>query len=186
MEAQLLSNWWYIFAIAIALGSDAFSVSLGIGANKPYPGQAFRLGFHFGLFQFFMPLIGCAIGQATVSWVHQYDHWLAAGVIGFIALRMLWESLQTEQQRPDRDLSRGWYLVSLCVATSIDALAVGLVFGVVKVSPWWPCVIIGIVASAMTLGGLFLGRHLRAVFGKVVEIAGGILLLFVAIKLFAI
>jgi putative Mn2+ efflux pump MntP len=185
MEAQL-NNVWYILAIAVALGADAFSVSLGIGANKPYRGQAFRLGFHFGLFQFFMPLIGCAIGQATVSWIHQYDHWLAAGVIGCIGLRMLWGSLQKEEKKEERDLSRGWFLVSLCVATSIDALAVGLVFGVVKMSPWWPSVVIGCVASTMSLVGLFLGRYLRAVFGKVIEVAGGLLLLFVAVKLFAI
>ena len=89
-----------------------------------------------------------------------------------------------KEEQVEFDRSRGWVLVSLAVATSIDALAVGLALGVMQVSPWWPSALIGIVATIMSVTGLFLGRILRKVFGQVIEIAGGILLIFVAAKFF--
>lgn len=176
-----------IGVIAAALGGDAFSVALGIGAGKRHDGQTFRLSFHFGLFQFLMPVIGWAIGQTAVDWVRQWDHWIAFGVLAAVALHALYEAISPEEHDDQcRDLSRGWCLVSLSIATSIDALAVGLVFGVMDIQPWLPCVIIGLVAGAMTFTGLFLGRYLRNTYGKVIEIAGGVLLLFIAFRFLSI
>lgn len=186
MESNFLSDFGYIGLIAVALGTDAFSVALGIGAGKRFHGQSFRLGFHFGLFQTLMPLIGWTIGKAAIDWVRSWDHWLASGVVLVVAIHILVQAASPDRREHEKDLSRGWYLVSLSVATSMDALAIGLVFGVLGVAPWWPSLMIGCVAGGMTLIGLFLGRYLRALYGRAVEIAGGILLLFVAAKLFTI
>ncbi|RJP19659.1 MAG: manganese efflux pump [Candidatus Omnitrophota bacterium] len=186
MEATFLSNLWYILAIAVALGTDAFSVALGVGSGKRYKGQKFRLGFHFGLFQGLMPLIGWCIGSIAVEWVHQWDHWLASSVLFVVALHTFYEAIWPETMERERDLSRGWFLVSLSVATSIDALAVGLVFGVLAISPILPALLIGLVAGGMTLTGLFLGRYLRACYGRIVGVLGGVLLLFVSFKFLAI
>jgi len=172
-----------ILAIAVGLGADAFSVALGVGAGTRFRGQAFRLSFHFGLFQTFMPLIGWGIGTSVVDWVRGWDHWFASGVLAVVAAHVFVEAWKEERQTTETDLSRGWYLVTLSVATSIDALAVGLVFGVMQLQPWWPSLLIGIIAAGMTLSGLFLGRRLRASYGRWIETAGGVLLLMVAIKL---
>lgn len=178
-------GFWQVFFIAFALGCDAFSVSLGIGSGKKFKGQAFRLGFHFGLFQFMMPVIGFFIGDYIGDIVQAWDHWIASGILLFIGIHMLKEAIWPDkEEQVEFDRSRGWVLVSLAVATSIDALAVGLALGVMQVSPWWPSALIGIVATIMSVTGLFLGRILRKVFGQVIEIAGGILLIFVAAKFF--
>ncbi len=168
--------------IAIALGGDAFSVALGAGAGKRFKGQRFRLSFHFGLFQMLMPLIGWSIGTNLVYWISFWDHWVASGVLFIIAIHMFYEALFSEHKERETDLSRGWYLVLLSVATSIDALAIGLVFGVLDIDPLIPCIIIGLVAGFMTIAGLYLGRKLRASFGQTVEIASGFILLFLGLK----
>lgn len=178
-------DFWQVLFIAFALGCDAFSVALGIGSGKKFKGQAFRLGFHFGLFQFLMPVIGFFIGDYIGEMVQAWDHWIASGILSFIGIHMIKEALWPDADEDvEVDRSRGWVLVSLSVATSIDALAIGLALGVMQVSPWWPSVLIGVVAAVMTVTGLFLGRSLRKVFGQIVEVAGGILLLFVAAKFF--
>ncbi len=186
METAAISSIWSILLIAIALGADAFSVAFAVGTGKRYKGQKFRLGFHFGLFQFLMPLIGWCIGSLAVEWVQKWDHWLAFGVLFFVALHNLYDSILSDDKEITRDLTRGWFLVSLSIATSVDALAVGLVFGVLEIHPLLPSLLIGIVAGTMTLTGLFLGRFLRASFGRIVGAAGGILLLFLAFKFLSI
>jgi putative Mn2+ efflux pump MntP len=172
----------YMFIIAAALGGDAFSVALGVGAGKRYEGQTFRLSFHFGLFQFLMPLVGWLIGQAAVEWVQQWDHWIASGILAAVAIHALYEAFFPEESECDQDLTRGWCLISLSIATSIDALAVGLVFGVLEITPWLPSLIIGVIAGAMTFTGLWLGRCLRNACGRTIEIAGGMLLLLIAFQ----
>lgn len=177
-------NLFSLFIIAVGLGTDAFSVALGVGMGERFHRQTFRLSFHFGLFQTLMPLIGWGVGRTVVDWVRLWDHWIAFGILTIIAIHMLIEAVKADQpEKINKDLSRGWYLVSLSLATSIDALAVGLVFGVVNLSPWWPSLLIGVVAAGMTLTGLRLGRRLKSSFGRWIEIAGGVLLLLVAIKM---
>jgi putative Mn2+ efflux pump MntP len=175
-----------IFVIAAALGGDAFAVAVGVGAGKQTQGQTFRLSFHFGLFQFLMPLIGWTIGRTAVEWVQEWDHFLASGILSAVALHALYEALNLEQAETGKDPSRGWYLISLSIATSIDALAVGLVFGVLQITPWFPSIIIGLVAGAMTFTGLYLGRTLRNTFGQVIEIGGAIFLLLIAVQFLVI
>ncbi|MDX9754255.1 MAG: manganese efflux pump MntP family protein [bacterium] len=177
-------NVWQVFLVAVALGADAFSVALGIGSGKAFRGQSFRLGFHFGLFQFLMPLIGFFIGSNVGGFVEQWDHWIASGILVVIGMHMIKEAIWSEAEDDSIDRSRGWNLVSLSVATSIDALAVGIALGMTGISPWWPSLLIGLVAGVMTLAGLNLGRRLRKIFGQIVEVIGGILLFFIAAKMF--
>ncbi len=99
---------------------------------------------------------------------------------------MLVEAFKKEEEEEEIDYTRGWYLVTLSLATSIDALAIGFAFGLMNISPWMAGMIIGLVAGIMTLTGLQLGRRLRSKLGKMAEIGGGIILLLIAIKLFQI
>ncbi len=179
-------SYWQILLTAIALGCDAFSVALCVGSHKRFPGQKFRLGFHFGLFQTLLFLTGFGVGRIFLDWVRAFDHWIASLLVGFVAVRMLVEAFKKEEEEEEIDYTRGWYLVTLSLATSIDALAIGFAFGLMNISPWMAGMIIGLVAGIMTLTGLQLGRRLRSKLGKMAEIGGGIILLLIAIKLFQI
>jgi putative Mn2+ efflux pump MntP len=115
-----------ILGLAVALAMDAFAVALGTALTLPTLTRRhlFRLGWHFGLFQALMPLIGWLAGRTIQKWIVSVDHWIAFGLLVFVGGRMVWEAIHSED-RPDRgDPTRGWSLIMLSVATSIDALAV--------------------------------------------------------------
>ncbi len=176
-------NIYQIIFISIALGCDAFSIALCIGAFKRYPGQKFRLGFHFGLFQSLMFIIGFGLGHVLLNWISVYGKWIACAVVGCVALNMIRESLKNNEEKIATDLSRGWFLITFSVATSMDALAVGFSFGLLGGSPWLSCLLIGLIAAIMTLTGLFIGRRLRSSFGNIAEFGGGLVLLGIALGL---
>jgi putative Mn2+ efflux pump MntP len=169
-----------IMAVAVALGADAFSVAVGVAG--PFQGQNFRIAWHFGLFQALMPLIGWVLGKGMDRWVGQWDHWVAFFLLLGVGGHMLWEAMTHGEERAQTDRSRKWSLVMLSTAVSIDALVVGVAFGVREISPWWPCLLIGITTGIMSLIGLHLGRRAKAKFGKPAEILGGIVLIGLAVK----
>jgi putative Mn2+ efflux pump MntP len=174
-----------ILLIAVGLAMDAFAVSIVAGALKRVRGAraAFRLAFHFGLFQFLMPLAGWYAGASVVDLISTFDHWVAFGLLAFVGGRMIISGFGSERKAFDGDPSRGYTLVALSVATSIDALAVGLSLGVVRLSIWYPAVIIGLVAAAFSLLGIGLGRRLGTAFGRRMEIAGGIILIAIGLRI---
>ncbi|NLI79521.1 MAG: manganese efflux pump [Candidatus Riflebacteria bacterium] len=179
-----------VFGIAAALGCDAFAVGLAVGTRDPDRRQRFRLWFHFGLFQFLMTMGGWYLGRSVIVYIAAWDHWIAFGLLAFIALRMLRESLAREADGEDTparsDPTRGWPLVALSFATSFDALGVGFGMSMATSSLVWESVVIGLVAAAMTWSGLFLGKRLSLAFGKRVETVGAIILLGIAFKLLEI
>jgi putative Mn2+ efflux pump MntP len=178
-----MNSMLVILGIAIAMGMDVFSVSMAVAAGPRSPRQAFRLAWHFGLFQFFMPLIGWIVGHTVADVVGAYDHWIAFGLLGLIGGHMLLEGIGHDEEKPSTlDRSKGWRLVALSVATSIDALGVGLTFGVLGSRIWLPAFVIGIVSGAMSLVGTFIGRRMRAHFGGRMEILGGLVLIGLGIK----
>ncbi len=165
---------------------DAFAVSIAssVVLRRVSPRQAFRMSFHFGLFQFLMPVLGWLAGYELVRWFSAYDHWVAFGLLLFIGGKMLYESRRRgDEKMAARDPTRGMSLIILSVATSIDALAVGLSFAMLEVSVWYPAVIIGVVAACMTLIGLRLGARLGARFGRRMEIVGGLVLIAIGISI---
>lgn len=174
-----------IILIALGLAMDAFAVALAAGASGRARGAraAFRLSFHFGLFQFLMPVLGWFGGSLVASRIADLDHWIAFGLLAYIGGRMVKSGLGApEESKPD-DPSKGMSLVMLSVATSIDALAVGLSIGMLRVSVWYPAVVIGIAAAAMTLIGITLGRRLGLRFGQRMEVVGGLVLVGIGLKI---
>lgn len=166
---------------------DAFAVSIGAGLQlkEVTPRQTFRLAWHFGLFQALMPIVGWLAGLSVVKWIAPVDHWLAFALLAIIGGRMIYEAVREGADRDDEraDPTRGWTLVLLSVATSIDALAVGLSLALLDVSIWWPAVVIGIVAGAFTTVGLQLGKRFGALLGRRMEIIGGIILIAIGVKI---
>lgn len=175
-----------IIVIAVALAMDAFSVSIcsGMVIERPGPGHYFRIAASFGLFQFMMPVIGYFGGQFLGQVIANYDHWVAFGLLAFIGGRMIRESLGHHDEATECvDPSRGMRLLVLAVATSIDALAVGLSFGLLRQPIVIPSIIIGLVCAAFSVTGITLGRRIGTLVGHRAEALGGIMLLAIGIKI---
>lgn len=174
-----------ILGLAIALAMDAFAVALGVGINiSPLTGRhLFRLGFHFGLFQAFMPILGWLAGLTIQRWIFAYDHWIAFALLTFVGGKMLYEAFHGDEEMENKDPTKGLTLVLLSFATSIDALAVGLSLAMLDISVWTPALVIGFVAGILTVAGLLLGRRCQAVWGRRVEIFGGLVLLAIGTKI---
>ena len=175
-----------LFGIAVALAMDAFAVALGTGMNlATLTGRhLFRLGFHFGLFQALMPIIGWLAGIGFQQQIAAWDHWIAFGLLAFVGGHMLWEAWSEDHEEKDsKDPTRGLSLVILSVATSIDALAVGFSLSVLGVSIWTPALVIGLIAGVLTVIGMLIGRRAGNHWGPRVEIFGGLILIGIGLKI---
>ena len=143
-----------LIGIALGLAMDAFAVAIGAGLQLcgATPRQIFRLAWHFGLFQALMPIIGWLAGRTVSEYIAPVDHWIAFGLLAFIGGKMIYEALKEKDEDAERcDPTKGWRMVMLSIATSIDALAVGLSLALLGISIWWPALVIGVVAGVMTI-----------------------------------
>jgi manganese efflux pump family protein len=177
--------FWTIFLIAIGLAMDCFAVSLGVGTagTATSPRATFRLFFHFGLFQASMTLLGWLAGKTVVTYISAVDHWVAFGLLTFVGARMIRGGLRKEGEEPAiPDPSRGMTLVILSIATSIDALAVGLSLAVLQVNVIWAALLIGGVSAVLSLVGLTVGNKLGLRFGKIMEVIGGLILIGIGLR----
>jgi manganese efflux pump family protein len=177
--------FWTILLIAIGLAMDCFAVSLGVGTAGTAVGAraTFRLFFHFGLFQAGMTLLGWLAGKTVVGYISSLDHWVAFGLLMFVGIRMIRGGLRKTGETPSiPDPSRGLTLVMLSVATSIDALAVGLSLALLSVNVFWAALLIGAVSAGMSLAGLLLGNQLGSRFGKSMELLGGVILIGIGLR----
>ncbi len=175
-----------LLGIAVGLAMDAFAVSIGIGLGswRVTTRTTLRLSWHFGLFQFFMPILGWLAGLSVEDWISGVDHWIAFGLLAAIGGKMVYDALWgDDERRAAKDPTRGASLVVLSVATSIDALAVGLSLALLGATIWYPAFVIGIVAFAFTAAGLHLGRRFGALFGKRMEVIGGLILIGIGLKI---
>ena len=175
-----------LFAIALALAMDAFAVAVvaGITLDQLTPRRLFRLSFHFGLFQALMPVLGWLGGRAIYKHIFLFDHWIAFGLLSFVGGKMFLNALRTDKaDLPRNDPTRGMELVMLSIATSIDALAVGLSLAVIGTTIVVPAIVIGVVAAVMTLFGMLLGRRIGSLWGKRVELVGGMIVIGIGVKI---
>lgn len=178
-----------LLSIAVALAMDAFAVSIAVGVNLKQVDkrQTFRLSWHFGLFQALMPLLGWGLGMSLRRFVESFTHWIAFILLAYVGTGMIREALSRDEKKDftQKDPTRGFSLVVLSVATSIDALAVGISLSMLRLSIVVPVLIIGIVALLFTIFGLFLGRRAASFtkIGPTAEIAGGLVLWIIGIKI---
>jgi manganese efflux pump family protein len=176
---------WEILLIAVGLSMDAFAVSLAAGTNVNARGlrPTLRLSFHLGLFQFLMPIVGWFAGVTVESLIQSWDHWIAFGLLSLVGVRMIHGGWTGEGETEAGDPTRSLALVFLSIATSLDALAIGLSLAILRVSIWYPSVVIGAVTGALSLVGIRLGNRLGNRFGKQTEIAGGVILCLIGLHL---
>ena len=168
--------------IALSLSVDCFAVSLSGGTSiktLSVP-QILRVSFSFGLFQAIMPALGWLAGRTIVELVANYDHWVVFGLLAAIGGKMIWEAIRSDNGRgKDIDITRGWLLLTLSLATSIDALAVGLSFAFLEVDIVLACSVIGVVAFLASITGFMLSKKLGELVGAKAGIIGGAVLIII-------
>jgi len=178
-----------ILGLAVALAMDAFAVAIATGVTLKNVGfrQTFRLSWHFGLFQALMPILGWYFGNSIEQYVARYAHWIAFFLLLMVGGNMIREAFQIDEEdhAPKKDATKGMTLVILSVATSIDALAVGLSLSLLQVSIVYPAVVIGLVAGLFTMAGLHLGAMAAASnrLSPLAEIAGGLVLWLIGLNI---
>ena len=178
-------SYWEIILIAVGLAMDCFAVSLCLGTSGRANGRRpiFRVVFHFGLFQGLMAFLGWLAGTTILSLISRFDHWLVLGLLAFVGVRMIIESFEKEKEEESCvDSTRGITLIVLALATSLDALAVGISMALLDVKILNAALTIGIISSIFSLVGLLGGDFMGKKFGKRMELVGGVILIFIGVR----
>jgi putative Mn2+ efflux pump MntP len=184
-KRTLTMSFFEIILIAFGLAADAFAVSVAAGATGAMRGHRpkLRLSFHFGLFQFIMPILGWLAGLSIERYVQSFDHWIVFGLLTWVAVRMIRSARADDVSVIQQDPSRGMMLIVLSVATSLDALAIGLSLALLRVSIWYPSVVIGVVTGAASFIGILLGQRFSRKFGRRAAEVGGVLLIAIGVRI---
>lgn len=173
-----------IILISLGLAMDALAVSLCIGTAGQIESLRgkIRLAAHFGIFQSGMTALGWLAGDTIVRYVRDFDHWIAFGLLAYVGVNLIRSGLDRERRAFQQDPSTGKVLVILSFATSIDAFAVGLTIALLHVTVFLSVAMIGIVALLLSAVGLFAGARLGELFGKRMEVLGGVILLGIGVR----
>lgn len=176
-----------ILLIGLGLAMDAFAVSLTVGMNttkKDKWGMALKAGAFFGGFQGIMPLIGWAVGMSFAEYIQKIDHWIAFILLAVVGGKMIFEAMKEEDisEKEEKGYSNKRFII-LAIATSIDALAVGISFAFLNVNILSAISIIAIITFVICMIGVFLGKTLCNILGSKAEIAGGVILVIIGIKI---
>lgn len=174
-----------LLAIAIGLSMDAFAVAVTGGATiRPLKlGQALRIAVAFGLFQALMPVAGWAAGVTLEQYIQDFDHWVAFGLLALIGGRMIYNALSGKPGNESLDILKLTTLLLLAIATSIDAMAIGISFALLDVSIMRPVLFIGLTTFSLSLLGVYIGNRLGSFCQKKLELAGGIILILIGIRI---
>lgn len=171
-----------LFLLALALSMDAFAAALSQGAAGAGHGAALRIGAAFGFAQGAMPLLGWGLGVAFAGVLEAVDHWIALILLSALGLKMLREAFSADAGAPRQ--FAGWGLFTCAVATSIDAAAAGLTLPTLGVPILLAVVTIGATTAILSYGGVLAGRAASQWLGRYAEIAGGLILIGIGVKIF--
>ena len=173
-----------LLIIAVSLAMDAFAVSIckGLSTGGPRLKHCLICGLYFGGFQGLMPLAGWLLGVRFQEMIVAVDHWIAFGLLGIIGFNMVREALGGEEERMDNSFPPR-AMLPLAVATSIDALAVGVTFAFLKVDIIWAVSLIGVITFALSAVGVKVGAIFGGKFRSKAELAGGAVLILMGLKI---
>ncbi|KQC04993.1 MAG: hypothetical protein APR53_09160 [Methanoculleus sp. SDB] len=173
-----------LVTIAVSLAMDAFAVSIsgGITMRGSRWKNALTLALFFGAFQAIMPVIGWAFGEAVSSYMEGIDHWIAFLLLALIGVHMIREGRKDEEQK-NLNSATLWMILLLSVATSIDALAVGLTFAFLNVPILTAALLIGVITALISYGGFFIGDRWGHHVGEYAETGGGLILIGIGLKI---
>ena len=173
-----------LFLVALSLSMDAFAVSLckGLSVGRPTPGQCLTCGAWFGGFQALMPLIGFLLGTRFQGFISSVDHWVAFVLLGLIGANMVREALGGDEEHVDSSFGPR-AMLPLAVATSIDALAVGVTFAFLRVEIAPAVALIGVTTLVLSALGVKVGSVFGDRFQSKAELAGGVILILMGTKI---
>ena len=174
-----------IVFLALGLAMDAFAVSIVTGSvyKQLHIRHALRMALFFGGFQSLMPLVGSLAGLSLRDYIAAYDHWIAFGLLAFIGGKMIYEAFRIEQAEKKLDPSNLLILLTLSVATSIDALAVGFTLSLLVRSLALAVAVIGLITFGLSYAGVAIGKRFGHFFESKIEILGGIILIGIGLKI---
>jgi len=174
-----------IIFTAFGLAMDAFAVSIasGITIQRLRYRHAIIIALSFGIFQAIMPILGWMAGFGLRTFMAHFEHWIAFGLLSFIGLKMIYESVVIEKTESRIDPLSFFVLLFLSLATSMDALAVGFTFAFLKISIAAPAIIIGCITFLLSLLGVYIGDRFGHFFEKKIEVIGGIILIIIGAKI---
>lgn len=174
-----------LILIAFGLAMDAFAVSItsGITIKHLKLNHALRIAGSFGAFQAIMPLIGWLAGLSLINYISGIDHWVAFALLTFIGCKMIYESTRMEAVHKENNPLNPKMLLLLSIATSIDALAVGISFAILQIAIATPMIVIGTITFALSFMGAFAGSKLGHLFENRIETAGGLILIAIGIEI---
>jgi len=172
-----------LFLIAVGLSMDAFAVAIckGLSVKKVTVKHGLIVGLYFGGFQAGMPLLGYFLGSSFAKYIEKFDHWIAFVLLGVIGFNMIRESREKEEEL---NSSFGFKaMLPMAVATSIDALAVGVSFAIMQVQIGWAVAFIGVITFSLSAIGVKIGNHFGAKYKSKAELFGGVVLILLGIKI---
>ena len=174
-----------ILAIAVGLAMDAFAVSIASGSayRQLKVRHALRIALFFGGFQALMPLIGALAGLSIKTYITEYDHWIAFVILSAIGVKMIYESFKITQAEKSNNPTDLLVLLALSVATSIDALAIGVTLSLVAASIIKAVLVIGLVTFALSYVGVMIGKKFGHIFESKIEAVGGLVLIILGVKI---
>ena len=173
-----------VVIVGFGVSMDAFTVALGKGLSmrKIDIKWALLIAFSFGLFQAIMPLIGYLLGDAFNQYICSCDHWIAFALLLFLGGKMIYEAREKDCVI-DNNYKSFKQLLILSIATSIDALAVGITFALIQIDIFIAILIIGFITFVISLLGVFIGNRIGCKFKSAADIVGGLLLIFIGVKI---
>lgn len=175
-----------IFLIGIGLSMDAFAVAVcrGLKMQKFHAGQTAVIALFFGGFQALMPLAGWFLGKQFEKYITAVDHWIAFVLLAFIGGKMIYDSFKKgEDDKSEKDVFNIRELFLMAVATSIDALAVGITFAFLSVNIWSSVSVIGATTFVLSAAGVAIGHKFGAKYKNKAELAGGVILVLIGLKI---
>lgn len=172
-----------LLLIAVALAMDSFTVSISGGASlkKVQLRDALLVGAYFGFFQFFMTVLGFGGGSTFSDLISAYDHWVALAILVFIGGKMIIESFKKNED--EKITLNHKFLFVMAIATSIDALGVGLSYAFLDKPIWVSSIVIGVVAFVFSMFGMYLGKVLKQILKNKAEFVGGVILIWIGINI---
>jgi putative Mn2+ efflux pump MntP len=178
-------NFVTIVLIALGLAMDAFAVSVVTGSvyRELHVRHALRMALFFGAFQAVMPLVGSLAGLGLKTYISPYDHWIAFGLLVFVGGKMIYEAFAIESVGRSFDPSNLMILLTLSVATSIDALAVGVTLSLVTRSVALAVAVIGLITFGLSYAGVAIGKRFGRFCESKIEIVGGVVLIAIGVRI---
>ncbi len=178
-------NLLSILLTSIGLSIDCFVVCVTIGSIQKniQLQQIIKISIIMGLFHILMPLIGWYIGASFIDLIRAVDHWIAFGLLFIVGSKIIIESFSSKENNTKFNITKFIILFGLALATSIDALIIGIGFGLIEINILLTCIIIGITALIFSISGIYFGKIIGTKYNKKIEIIGGVVLIAIGIKI---